>query len=232
MQKPMLKRMVLAVSAGLLSLNAAAVAPGLYIGLMMGPATNGGKTTQMQVLPLPTAGSPTANVGNANPKSTQFGSRLYLGYKFNQYAAFEGGFTYFSGINYVLTNPALTPAAGRTARVRGIDLMGKLDYSYNNTVGLFGKGGVVANYTTTPGALNITNYTVQGTKVITTGSNTYSTKLSPVFAIGISYDIDQSWQADLSWTRYFVSGPFSSMDFYALGLSYHLVDRYCGQFLC
>jgi hypothetical protein len=213
------------------------------MGLMMGPSSNGGKEQPVQVLPLPQPlpGNPIANTVQANPKSSQFGSRLFFGYKFNQYAGFEGGFSYFSGISYALKEPAggcpanggpCVPAAGTTARVRSIDFVGKLDYSYNNTIGLFGKGGVAAVYTTSPGALDITNYSVVGGQPKTSGSNKYNNKIAPTFTVGASYDLNQSWQIDMSWTRLFVGSAVSYMDMYALGLSVHFVDVYCGQFLC
>ncbi len=236
--------------------NAYAISQGFYMGLMMGPATNGGSTATVQVLPLPQGPSGTppgtkANTSTANPKSTQFGSRVFMGYKFNQYAGFEGGFTYFSGIAYILQNPhtgcpanggPCTPAGGTTGRVRSIDVMGKLDYSYSNTIGIFGKFGVAAVYTTTPGALNVTNWqqvktskpnaSVVTYKIINSGSNTYETKLSPVFAVGASYDLNQNWQTEATWTREFVGSSLGHMDLYSLGISYHFVDKYCGQFLC
>lgn len=230
MKKRILQILVLAASSAC-CLDASAIAKGFYMGLMMGPASNTGSEKQVQVMPLPTPGSPTANVGMANPKSTQFGSRLFLGYKFNQYAGFEGGFTYFSGISYILTDPSLQAAAGTTGRVRSIDFVGKLDYSYNNTLGIFTKIGAAAVYTTTPGGLNVENYN-PGPPVKNSGSNTYTTKVSPTFAFGVSYDLNQNWQLDASWTRIFAGGSISNMNLYAVGLSYHFVDVYCGQFLC
>lgn len=241
MQKRILKGLVLAAASGFMTMNAQAIAEGFYMGLMMGPATNSAGNKPIQVLPLPTASAPKANVGASSPKSTQFGSRVFFGYKFNPYAGFEGGFTYFSTIKYVLKNPLLTPAGGTAARIRDIDFLGKLDYSYNNTIGFFGKAGVALAYTTTPGGLNITNYHVKpaptkanpgATKIFNSGSNTYKSKLAPTFSIGISYDIDPSWQMDLSMNTILVGGATGNMTMYALGLSYHFVDRYCGQFLC
>jgi opacity protein-like surface antigen len=232
------------------------------MGIMAGPASNNASQQNIQVLQLPTASNPIANKGIGNPKSTQFGSRLFLGYKFNQYAGFEWGFTYFSGIKYTLVDSSVvpqpaagntssfTPVGGTTARVRGLDMLFKLDYSLRNTIGLFGKAGVAALYTTTPGALNVTNYKVVktriagnnrakppvppilGTETINSGQSTYLSKLTPTFTIGASYDLDQSWVVDVSATRLMVSGVISSMNFYALGISYHFVDKYCGQFLC
>ncbi len=254
MQKGIVKGLAV-VAVSMMCADAMAIAPGFYMGLMMGPASNTGSEQQMQyrdysLIPeggLPNSIYPNAQSSLANPQSTQFGSRLFLGYKFNHYAGFEMGFTYFSGIQYKFADKTLTPAAGTTGRVRGIDFVGKLDYSYNNTIGVFAKGGVTALYTTTPGALNVTNFKdltdyspsavnpktgLPNYNYINSGSNTYAVKLAPTFAVGASYDLDQSWQLDASWTRYFAGGSLKGMDLYALGLSYHFVDVYCGQFLC
>jgi hypothetical protein len=242
MQKRKLTRIVCAAACSLLATNAMAIAPGLYLGMMMGPATNGGKPEEAQVNPLPTATNPQANVALANPKSTQFGSALYLGYKFNRYAGFEFGFTYFSGIQYVLQNKMLQASAGTTGRVRTAYLAGKFDYTYSNTIGFFGKVGVAATYVTVPGGLqptnfhyvkgSVTQYPPSGQKPVNSGSNTYRSKLSPMFAVGASYDFNQSWQMDLSATRFLIGSQVGSMSLYALGFSYHFVDVYCGQFLC
>lgn len=241
MQKKIINGIALTILCGMFCADALAIAPGFYMGLMMGPATNNASNKLVQVNPLPTASSPIANTGAAGPKSTQFGSRLFFGYKFNPYAGFEGGFSYFSGVNYVLKDPTLTPAAGTTARIRDIDFLGKLDYSYNNTIGLFAKGGVALVYTTVPGGLNITSYRVKpaptkanpaAVKIFDVGTNTYKSKLTPTFALGVSYDLDQSWQMDLSWNVILIGGATGNVTTYALGLSYHFVDVYCGQFLC
>lgn len=241
MHRMILKTLILA-AISMLCADAMAVAPGFYMGLMMGPATNEGSQQPVQVFPLPTATNPVANTVMANPKSSQFGSRLFLGYKFNQYAGFEGGFTYFSGVNYILKNTAFKPTGGTTARVRGIDVVGKIDYSCQNTFGVFAKGGVAALYITTPGGLNVTNYhTVTtlnrakhttSTQVFNSGSNSYSSKLTPTFTLGASYDFNQNWVMDASWTTFMVGGVLSKMNLYAIGFSYHFVDMYCGQFLC
>lgn len=271
MQKWKLSSLALAASCALFTVDAMAIGPGFYMGLMMGPATNGGSEQRVQIEPTQTAPSPQVpgNAGNppytpntqlANPSSTQFGSRAYLGYKFNPYAGFELGFSFFSGINYNVMqtantvqpgnpeqnpNPPTEPyqaAAGTTARIRGIDLLGKLDYSYNDTIGLFAKVGVVGVYQTIPGGLQpttahweaapVTASNPTGTKLVTTGSNQYKTKWAPAFSLGVTYDFNQSWQMDVSMNRYLVGGPISSTTLFALGLSYHFVDVYCGQFLC
>ncbi|HTM64340.1 MAG TPA: outer membrane beta-barrel protein [Gammaproteobacteria bacterium] len=261
MQKRILAKIILAAAIAMIGVDAVAIAPGLYIGLMMGPAQNGAGRTRAQVKPVtnppqpvPPANSSSSiapNTAAASPKSTQFGTRIYIGYKFNQYGSFEGGFTYFSGISYnIVQDPSLaTPgssfplqaAAGTTARLRDIDFVGKLDYSYSDTIGIYAKAGVAAVYTTTPGALQPTasrwvpaptRSNPYGTKLISTGSNKYSSKLTPTFSVGVTYDINPNWQTDISWTRIMVGSAVKNMNYFAIGLSYHFVDLYCGQFLC
>lgn len=245
MHKRILKQLTLVLSCALCC-DAMAIAPGFYMGLMGGPATNSATEQPIQVYPLPTAAPPNsntiANTGLANPKSTQFGSRFYMGYKINQLAGFEFGLDYFSTIKYILTNSTLQPTGGTDLRLRGVDLVGKLDYSFRNTVGVFGKAGVTAVYITTPGGLNVTNYRVittynrntktTSTKIVDAGSNTYSSKLAPTFTVGVSYDMTQNWQMEASAMSLLVGGYIKTMTLYSLGLSYHFVDTYCGQFLC
>ncbi len=299
MQKRKLAKVILAAASGLLAANAMAIGPGLYMGVMMGPANNGANPQPVQIqsasdpagnnLDNSTAPPLTINSSGAvtstgipiptytqigNPSSTQFGTRAYLGYKFNTYAGFELGFTFFSGIQFQVSqnpntvspstpivnpnggagggSPVLYPfkspytaAAGTTARVRLVDLLAKLDYSYNDTIGIFAKAGVAAAYVTVPGALQPTTIhysqniypnagaiNTKQVQLIRSGSNKYLTKLAPAFAIGASYDLNQSWQMDISWTRYFIGSQVKNMNLYALGLSYHFVDVYCGSFLC
>jgi hypothetical protein len=243
MPHQLLKPLALSTILAVLTANAYAVAPGFYMGFMAGPATNGGTTQNVQVYPLPTPDNPNPTIAQGNPKSTQFGTSILFGYKFNPYAAFEGGFTYYSGVNYVLPDSSLTPAGGTTVRVRDIHILGKVDYSLQNSFGIFGKAGMAFVYLTTPGGLNPTSYSTvpvpptatnsnTSYKVINTGQNTYTSKTVPTFAVGGSYDFNQNWVMDLTWTRTFVGGIINTMDFYALGLAYHFVDKYCGQFLC
>lgn len=232
--------------------NAYAIAPGFYMGLMGGPATNAGNQQPIQVNPLPTAQFPQANTVQGNPKSMQFGFRAYLGYKFNQYAGFEFGLDHFSTIKYTLgktiysnpDNPITQPptaAAGVDYRVRGIDIVGKLDYAFRG-INVFGKAGIAALYTTTPGGLNVENYHVVTTTkkstgktsvtIVNSGSNTYASKVVPALALGAGYDFNQNWVMDVSAMTFLVGGNIKSVTMYALGLSYHFVDKYCGQFLC
>lgn len=203
--------------ASSLAMPAYAVAPGFYMGLMTGPATNSGSNVQAQVN--------TTVRTLATPRSQQWGSRLYMGYKMNQYAGVEGGLNYFSTIRYDTRD--VDTCTGTSSRVRYFDLVGKADYAFAN-FNVFGKAGLAITYLTTSGSLN------PGTDPNnpTCGRNQYTTKFNPTFAIGASYELTQNWVADITWNRTLVGHPVNNVDFYALGISYHFVNIYCGQFLC
>lgn len=194
--------------------NVYAVAPGFYMGLMLGPASNTGSTTQAQKV-----GGGTTIV---TPSTKQFGTRVLLGYKLNQYAGYEFGLDYFTKIKYDSKDVPTcnTPSATLKAfdfLAKGTVPMGSFD--------VFGKAGAGFMYDTTSGSLN-----PDSTK--SCGKSQRQTRVRPVLGIGASYDFTQNWVMDLSWTRYLVGGTIKNMDHYAVGVSYHFVDTYCGQFLC
>lgn len=215
MRRRIVKQLTLAVIAGGFVANADAVAPGFYLGLMGGPATNSGGTQQAQV-----QGSATTTP--VTPKSKQFGSRLFMGYKINQYADIEGGLDYFSSVSY--DTKSVETCSGATVRVRGLDVMGKGEVPVG-AFSLYGKAGAALIYQSASGAL---------TPDLSSecGRTTYSNKFVPTVAIGAGYDLSQNWVADISLTRLMVGNQLSNVDLFALGISYHFVDVYCGQFLC
>lgn len=218
MKRRILKNIMSIVLAGSVA-NAYAVAPGFYMGIMGGPATNTGGTQQIQTF----SAVPPSTTVTGNPRSTQFGSRLYMGYKMNKYASTEMGFGYFSGIHY--DTKGVETCSGATARVRDIDFVGKGAMPIGSMFDVFMKAGVALAYQTTSGALN-------PQVNLNCGKSTYTSKFSPTVSVGASYDLNQSWVVDASWTRLMVGGAASNIDFYGLGISFHIVDVYCGQFLC
>lgn len=206
------------VCASLLTSNAFAVLPGFYMGLMLGPANNNGNPVQAQVISTP------PSTVEATPKSQQFGTRLYMGYKASQNWGGEGGFTEYSGIKYDAgdANTCSSP----TVRIRDFDIVVRGSYTFANTgFEAFAKAGPAFTYMSTSGCLN-----PQLNQEC--GKTTYTTQVKPTASVGVSYDMTQNWVIDASWNRLFAGAPISSMDMYALGISYHFVDTYCGQFLC
>lgn len=210
-------KLALVALGATLATNAFAVLPGFYMGLMLGPATNNGSDQQAQVLSTP------PSTTEVTPKSQQFGSRIYMGYKSSQYFGAEGGLTYYSGIKYD-TGDANT-CSSPVVRVRDLDLMGRGSLPFGPGFEAYAKAGAALVYMSTSGCLN-TDLSQE------CGKTTYTNQVKPVGSAGISYDMTQNWVLDASWTRLFTGGVIGSMDMYALGLSYHFVDTYCGQFLC
>lgn len=214
--KGLMKVVVLAASTTLTA--AYAVNSGMYLGLITGPASNTGGTQNVQL-----QGS-TATVP-ATPKSKQWGASVLVGYQINHYAGVEGGFHYFSTINYT-TNPSNAPlCSGATARIRDLYIAGKGILPLGD-FSLFAKGGAAVVYQTLSGSLSENGKNGQ------CGTTAYSNKVKPVFAVGAGYDLSQSWVADVSWTRVMVGGVPGNADMLGVGISYHFTDRYCGQFLC
>lgn len=213
-----------------------AIGNGFYIGLMAGPATNKADIVfaQQQWPPgtdFNIAQPPILTV--AKPRSQQFGVRFFIGNQFSQYAALELGLDFFGQIKYTTGNVQTTGGVNR--RIRYIDLVGKgiLPMCWFN---VYGKVGAAATYITSSGALNPTGIRpavpATHTPLIDRGSTSYKFKFAPTFSIGASYDINQSWEADISANYLLVGGQVNRVILYAIGLAYHFTDKYCGQFLC
>lgn len=192
-----------------------AVAPGFYMGIMAGPATNDASDAYAKTA----SGTPPITL--VTPQSSQFGSRAFLGYKFNNYAATEFGFTYFSTISY--DSGGVTTCSGTTARARDMEVVGKLSYPIYSFEP-YAKAGAAVVYSMTSGGLN------SGPNEC--GKTQYNNQIKPTYSVGAGYDLSQNWVADASLNRLIVPGSISSMTYFALGISYHFVDKYCGQFLC
>lgn len=241
MVKGIIKRLSLIFISGFVS-SSYAVGPGLYIGLMTGPATNSGATQEVQLensrILIP-----------ATPKSSQWGSRAYVGYQLNPLFAFEGGVTYYSGIRYSMKDfidcPGIcTACSGVQTRVRNFDVLGKLNLGTSNlgascgalsffNFDIFGKAGVAVVYETTAGALNPDlGLPDNPDGSIPCGQSTYRTTVKPTFSLGASWEVTQNWLIDATYTVLMTGGAAGNVTFYSLGFSYHFVDVYCGQFLC
>lgn len=211
-----LNHLLLAIVSSSLFTPLYAVSPGFYMGLMAGPATNNGTNQTAQV-----QGSTARTV--AKPRSNQFGTRIYMGYKVNPYGAIEGGFSYFSAINY---NTNDVPTCGDPhVRLSGFDILGKGSVPLGSFEP-FVKGGGTAVYQTTSGALNSPKQNGA------CGQSKNTVKVVPTVSVGVGYDLNQNWVGDISWTRLATGGILKSVDFVAIGFSYHFVNKYCGQFLC
>lgn len=222
--------MTLAITS-LVASNAYAVAEGLYAGIMLGPAYNSGANAQAQVAftnNRVTTLPPTVTV---TARTKQFGTRIYVGYKMNLYASVESGITAYSVINY--KNPTQMPTCTTlSSHVQVLDFLGKGEFSIYNFEA-FIKAGVAATYLRTDGAFNnATPASPTPPPFAMCGQSKKTISPRPTVSLGVSYDMTQNWVADFAWTRVWVGNIVQNISLYTLGISYHFVDRYCGQFLC
>lgn len=219
-----------------MAINAHAIGTGFYMGIMMGPATNNAPTLQAVVAPAPENdllfpdGQTSFTTTPAVPRSTQFAMRIYLGNQWNQWMAFELGGTFFSSIRY--DSRDVQTSGSTDQRVRDVDaiLKGILPIRWFSA---YGKVGVAAIYLTRGGA-----YNPEFTPATPNQRSQFSQpsfrkfKFGPTVSIGASYDLDQSWVVDASYNLVSVGDSVGSQTYFALGISYHFTDKYCGQFLC
>ena len=201
---------IAAIMAGTVS-AAYATGAGGYFGLMLGQTNLHGQNQTITIAPGVTE--------TVKPQGSGIGTRLFAGYNMNKYAAIESGFTFYSSMSYkteIFSNNVKTRAAS-------FDVLGKGMFPFADTgFGIFGKlGGAYLSSKTTG--------SVEGVSIPSSSSST----VRPVIAVGLSYDLTQNWVADLSYTRIqYSTSQIKNPDFIALGISYHLVDAVCGQFLC
>lgn len=196
--------------------TAHAIGPGFYLGAQAG-VTN--TNNQAQAVQTGVASPPSQFV---TPSNTGIGERMYMGVGINKYAAAELGFTHYASSTYQ-TNPSEivnTPAI----RQNGMDFVGKAMYPIQRFA-IFGKLGAIMMYQSYSGSLQPLSPTEEGLKA--------NNNFHPLIGLGANYEITQNWIAELSWTRALKGGNgFQNADFTSLGISYHFVDEYCGQFLC
>ncbi|HSW70326.1 MAG TPA: outer membrane beta-barrel protein [Gammaproteobacteria bacterium] len=188
-----------------------ATGQGGYFGLMVGQSNLHGQNQSVTISP--------GVVETVKPQGSGVGSSLLAGYNMNEYAAIEGGFIYYSSMSYK-TN---TFSNNVKTRAGSFDILGKgMLPIWDSGFDIFGKLGGAYFFTKTSGK-------VQSVSIGTSTSSVFR----PMAAIGVSYDMTQNWVADLSYTRLFYSNSqIKYPDFLALGISYHLLDAKCGQFLC
>lgn len=180
-----------------------AVLPGAYAGLDIGMSRISTES--------PSGGTKT---------HSGLGGGLELGMDFNNYFGVE------IDLNYYGTATENVPICGTlSTRTSAFEFLGKGMYPIGESgFSLLAKGGfAVARSTSATCSIN-----EDGS--FSTGSTT-STK--PAMAIGGSYDLSQNLVAEFTFNRIFVNGTIvKNADMVALGLTYHFVDTFCGQFIC
>lgn len=218
------KRIVSFAMLGLLSTTVGATGPGPYAGVQFGQTKLDNvsydvNTGQPAATCDPTDPYGTCIVALTEPTNTGIGERLFFGVQMNRYAAFEFGASSYAPSVYSPDVPGDNNEP--TIRVYAFDISGKGMYSlYNFTV--FGKiGGAGARETASAALIGAPEQVVKG-----------FVSAHVMAAVGLSFDINANWVFDITASRIFKGSQFPNAEFYGLGISYHWVDLYCGQFLC
>ncbi len=214
MNNRIMKQIAVTMVTSSLFISAYAVSPGFYLGISTGPATNTGGTQYVQTM----NGGLTA----ATPKSSQWGTQIVIGNKLNNYASIQGGLVYFTGVQY--DTKEVATCSSTQVRIRGFDVVAKGEMSLGPVEG-YVKAGPSILYQTLSGDMN-------ADLSQPCGKSSYTTKFRPTFGLGASYDMTQNWVVDFSYTTWLTGGPAGNATIYGLGISYHFVNVYCGQFLC
>jgi opacity protein-like surface antigen len=212
------------------SLAAHAMAEGFYLGFMLGPVKTSAKSVRVQAL-QPPGTPPPLLVTTAVPNTgQQFGVRAYLGYLFSRCIGFELGGSYLSSIRYHTFDVA-TEVSPRV-QIFAFDLVAKVVLPFY-CFSIFGKIGPSVVFLSSSGInprfIPADPALDRPARVSFSRSNV---RFAPTASIGIAYDITPNWQVDISENYFYVGGIVNRINFFALGISYHFVDRYCGQFLC
>lgn len=195
---------------------------GFYAGLMLGSTANNGSKQFAQTDSVP----PILTL--ISPQKQQWNGRIYAGYQIITYFGLEVGLNYFSTLQYNNKNPNGTKGpplcSGANIKIAALDFMGKGRFPiwYFDA---FGKAGLAYVRTKTSSAL-------RPDLTMPCGQSSVTNKISPAFSVGLSYNFTPNWVIDASYNQLLVGGKANKLITYGISLSYHMVDVYCGQFLC
>lgn len=230
---------LIGISSVMLATTAFATGEGFYMGGQVGETNTHNTQRSLQVgnsFIDPISGNqiviPTGyDLFNASNNGA--GGRIFLGYNINTYWGLESGYTHYAASSYNVgsPNPPLisgNPVGKPEIHENGFDFVGKGIFPIGN-FGVFGKAGIALVRTSLAGSLTTTYNTMQMAFVSSTGTTNY---VRPTAAVGVSYDLTPNWVTEFTLSRVFGGAGFQSADLYSLGISYHFVDKYCGQFLC
>jgi len=227
--KIQLKNLLLA--AVLIGLSSAvfAMGPGFFVGGNFGVTNTHNKNQVIQ-----TGGVPTSISAPADSKG--MGIRMFIGANFTQYAGFEAGFVHYGSTSYGGV-PTYISVNTPSIHEYGLDLEAK-GIVPAGPVSIFGKAGFAYIRMSASGVLescsapSSSGVTYPCSSSSSVQNSTQANALRPLLGFGVSYDLTQSWQADLSYTEVLKGSGIQNLTLMSLGISYHVVDHYCGQFLC
>lgn len=246
--KKTITRICAGMLAAALSVLAHATGAGFYAGIMLGQANLNNIARDVVAAPNPpqTCPGPTcASDFNVAPSNTGLAERLFLGSYINEYAGIEMGYSHYTASSYntTLVNQQIqlapqpmpappTPATAvmltntPTIRESAIDLGVKIMYPFSK-FDVFGKLGMSYNRRSMSGSL-----TNQASDPTAKRNGTVN-QLLPQLGVGVSYDFTPRWVLDFSINETLAgANDYKAIRFYAVGISYHIVTLYCGQFIC
>jgi opacity protein-like surface antigen len=157
---------------------------------------------------------------NVKPTNTGIATRVFMGANVGKYFGFEFGAAAYTPSEYepdvdgFTHQPHIWEYSG--------DILGKIMYPLG-PFSIFAKGGLGIVYYSPSNAI------LTSTGEEDSGGNVF---FSPAYGFGVSYDITPNWVVDLSFYRIQGSDELEDIDFAGIGISYHFVNEYCGQFLC
>lgn len=160
-------------------------------------------------------------------KNTGMAGRLFLGYQISKYAAMEAGYAIFSSMDFKPdTSFLVTPSVSSSV----MDIAGKAIYPIQDQFDVYAKFG--AAYTMVKASNFNPAVTVSPGAISIRSSSERESKFRPEIGIGATYYFNPNWSMDVSATRIMAKSYVKNLDLFAVGITYHLVDHYCGQFLC
>jgi hypothetical protein len=229
--KLQLKNLLLATTTLVLSTSVFAMGAGFYAGGDFGRSNlhNPNQDIQLGPTSIPTyITTPADNKG--------IGVRFFMGANLNPYAAMEAGFVHYGSTSY---GNVPTSVANNTPSIHeyGLDIDAKGMYPVG-PVSIFGKVGFAYIRKSASGVLescsasSSSGVTFPCSSSASVQNSTQSNSLRPLLGFGVSYDLSQSWQIDGSYTEVLKGSGINTATLMAIGFSYHVVDHYCGQFLC
>ncbi|HSW70430.1 MAG TPA: outer membrane beta-barrel protein [Gammaproteobacteria bacterium] len=153
------------------------------------------------------------------PSRKGFGTRVFWGYQFINYLGLEGGYAYYTPATYNIQN-----GNSPELRLQAFDILGKGVLPLFWGISAFAKAGAAIVFYNLGGLLSPNPQSAHD------GSNGVTVR--PEFGLGLGYAFASNWTVDISANRITQGSQVPKTDYFAIGLSYHAVDLFCGQFLC
>ncbi|MDF3055544.1 MAG: OmpA-like transrane domain protein [Gammaproteobacteria bacterium] len=161
-----------------------------------------------------------ANINSSNllitGSGTGFAGRVFLGYDFNRYIGFEGGYIYLPTATLALDIDNNT-SVGVDISNYAFDFLGKISVPVTSGLSLYAKAG-----------LGYFHSSISGPNLGQTGDASH---FGPAFGVGAGYEIIPNLAINLSWLRYSGNGDMNSDNYQPnpdvglLGLSYKFPVR-------